>query len=248
MKRQLVVKLSVVVALIICFMMPVASAKEMSLDYFMDTLNRLQGVWYDLDGNPKYTFDKGTIKSTKSTANPFKILSIEDVTGGYSDFDAKLQLRFGDLKMPIKIRVQNLSKDPSEYHQYLVFLDGTYRRFEQERYYESVGGIYLGMPRHKVIELYGQPDVEKENKIGYTKLGLLLSINYSMVTDITIYAYGDRKFDRSGLGAANSEEEFINAYGTEMLPQSDSLKAIGHSEYLWFHSNPKSVTLSLYWN
>lgn len=230
----------VVMSLVLLLITSVTSADQMSAQFYMSTLNRIQGTWYDTEGHPSWIFNGGTF-------NGYRIVGFYDAVGGSSDFGVKMGLEVNGQYKTLPIEFQGLSSNPNRYHQYL-FIDGrAYRRTSQERYYESVGGIYLGMSVSQVISLYGQPDVNQNNSIGYSKLGLLLDVKNSIVEQIRLYTYGDRRFDRTGLNASSPLQSYVNSYGLDRYPAIDGGHSdIGNAEFLWFYSYPKSVVLSLY--
>jgi hypothetical protein len=234
--------IALVVVLTLTFIASVASAEQMSAESLMAVLNKVQGTWYDTAGNPSFTFDGGTL-------NGYRITGLFDPAGGSSDFGAKIQLLVNNHYQMFPVSFQGLSSNKNIYHQYM-FADGqAYRRTPQERYYESVGGIYLGMTRNQVLALYGQPDVDQNSSMGYSKLGLMLDVRNSLVQQIKILAYGDRRMDRTGLSATSSVAQYANAYGMNRVPSPNGgANAIGYGEYIWFAAYPQSVTLSLFWN
>ena len=219
---------------------PVVSAEKMSVDFFMREINRMQGSWYDEDGQNVFVFNGATL-------NNFPIEGMYDAAGGSSDFGARLRILIDGRYKDFQVSFQGLTDNRNRYHTYFFVGKKVYRRTPEFRYYESIGGIYLGMPINKVFNLYGQPDIIQDRKFGYSKLGLVLDIRDNMVCQITIYPYGDRAFDRSGLSANNSPEEFARAYGLSRI-LGDYATNIGYYEFLWMKQYPKSVTLSLYGN
>jgi len=226
-------------------MTTVFAENAMTTEFFMRTLNRLQGTWYDANGNPAFRFNGNLL-------NGYKIIGFYDAVGGGSDFGVKIRLLMNGGYRDLDAGFASLREDRNTYHQYMTVNYKTYRRTQQPQYYESVGGVYLGMPIENVYALYGQPDVDQTDRyihhVGYSKLGLMLDIRNSIVTQITIYTYGDRRFDKSGLSAASSLYEFTNAYGMQREAGIDRANSIGYNEYIWIKDYPKSATLSLYWN
>ena len=215
------------------------------MEYQMRDLDYMQGTWYDVSGREAYLFSDGNV-------NGNKIENLFDVAGGGGNISCKLSVIVNGNPEVWKLSFTNLSNGPSSYHQYMVIDGNTYRRAQHPRYYESVGGIYLGMSRDQVISLYGNPSLVKDYghntvAIGYANLGLELDVRDNIVTQITIYPYGDRAFDKSGLNANNTASEYANAYGMNRQP-GDYATGIGYYEYIWYKNYPKSVTLSLYCN
>jgi hypothetical protein len=217
----------------------------MPAEFMLSTLNKIQGTWYDNSGNPRYTFNGNLL-------NRNKIVGFYDAAGGGSNFGVKMRILVDGAYNDMKVSFSSLSSDQSRYHQYMTVNDNVYRRTPRARYYESIGGIYLGMPISDVYQLYGQPDVNQTDrhlhKVGYSKLGLMLDVRANIVAQITIFTYGDRKLDRTGLSASSSLDEFTEAYGMQRPAGLGHANAIGYSEYIWIKDYPRSVTLSLYCN
>ena len=90
------------------------------------------------------------------------------------------------------------------------------RNTKNPHYFESVGGIYLGMSKNQVLSLYGQPStVETRHRFStwkYNDDGFDVEFRYNIVEKITIYRNGNRRFDWLGLSANNSRADFINKY------------------------------------
>ena len=108
------------------------------------------------------------------------------------------------------------------------------------------------MPYQDVVKLYGTPDMIENSsngprsfKIGYSKIGLTVRFSFSIVDNITLYSYGDRKLDKSLLNSHNSLDEFKAAYGIEKFHEKWS-NSIGNGEYIWFNKYPQSIALSTY--
>jgi len=80
-------------------------------------------------------------------------------------------------------------------------------------------------------------------------LGLAISWQNDIVSQIIIYRNGDRRFDSTGFNCNNSLGEYAEAYGMKSVPRVGyGPRGIGYSEYLWFEQYPNSVELSLFWN
>ena len=217
-----------------------------NMDFVMRTLARLQGQWYSMDDAPRLT-----IKGNELTymSRQFIIQDIDNPAGGGSNFNCDFILKTPNGKMgKSSVSVSNLGSDPKATHQHLT-LDGITFKRNQQDYFESIGGIYLGMTRAKLISLYGQPDIDKGREIGYSRLGLTVRMTNNVIDGITMYSYGNRRLDRSGLSANSSPYEFQQAYGMSGLPRGLG-NSIGHNEYIWLENSSvgKTVTLSMYSN
>ena len=126
------------------------------------------------------------------------------------------------------------------------------RRTKEPRYFESVGGIYIGMDKDEVLKLYGQPSSTErhsnfESVWKYNNLGLDLEFGYNVVREITIYPYGDRRFDRSGLSARSSKAEFEYKYGNRVIGDgSMGYIDIGHNEKIEFREDSMILSMSFH--
>lgn len=145
--------------------------------------------------------------------------------------------------------------------------DGTYlpyRSTKEIEYFESVGGIYLGMSKTNVENLYGGGDsmytspiipmLEEENKnfpyirkytVTYSKDGFEVSYAAGRVESITLFKGGARSFDRSGLNCENSMSDFAKAYKIGKLGYNTANK-ISDGEYLFFDKKSGNITIAKY--
>lgn len=223
---------------------PTAFASKMSFEWTLKKLNRLQGIWYSIeDPSQTVSFDGGKFEGNQ-------VVSFDDVAGGSTTFGCKMVLVENGYMRTRHLFVQDLGRDTP--HQYIAIDGIPYRKTKEPVYGESVGGIYLGMPYQDVVKLYGTPDMIENSsngprsfKIGYSKIGLTVRFSFSIVDNITLYSYGDRKLDKSLLNSHNSLDEFKAAYGIEKFHEKWS-NSIGNGEYIWFNEYPQSIALSTY--
>lgn len=136
-----------------------------------------------------------------------------------------------------------------DYHEMIVLNGKTaLRRTKEPRYFESVGGIYLGMSKDDVLKLYGQPSsiINRDHYVTwkYARQKFDVAFAADIVDTITIYTGGDRRFDWSGLSANNTEYDFKRKY-TIRQGQVSSLWIIGYGESIRLSKD--SVTLSISW-
>ena len=178
------------------------------------------GSWYDMNGNLILQI------GSDYTINGKKIISA-GYTGDTVAF-YKFRLQDGD------IEILNFgSEDPT--HNMLVLNDQkVLRQTQTPQYFESIGGIYLGMTKDKVMDIYGEPlGVENQplQKISmWIYNGFEIFFQYDVVSSITFYVSSDRRFDISGLSATSSKEDFERKYETTMTGRG-SLN-IGHGEVI----------------
>ena len=135
----------------------------------------------------------------------------------------------------------------------MIILDGQtgLRRSKNPRYFESIGGMYIGMSKNEVLRLYGQPSRIRDG-YGWTKEWHYNQENFNVnfagdtVISISIYKNGNRRFDRTGLSAKDSINTFRYKYNARDILRS-SLE-IGHGEMITFFDD--YVTLEIvreYW-
>ena len=159
------------------------------------------GTWYDCDGNSVLRVENGYINGAEIISVGF----IGDTVAFY-----KFRLKDGDSYRDIELQTFG-SYDGD--HVMLVMNDTkVLRQTQQPKYYESIGGIYLGMPKSQVMSIYGEP-LNAENQPSqksstWTYNGFEVFFHHDVVTGITIYKSGDRRFDLSGLSASSSIEDF----------------------------------------
>lgn len=245
------------VLLVAAFMMWCFSSVVMaSYDATPRIVSKLQGEWYDADGNVVLDF-KG------NTVNGCAIVGAYHPAGGGSNFSCIIRIIEADGYRDLPVIGENLQKD--SYHAHVI-LNGDnmderkgilLMRTKAAKYYESVGGIGLDMPEKEVLAKYGKPDKIQNLKPWknldtwqYQKLGLELTMRHQRVWIIKIYQNGNRHFDRTGFDCANAPYEFQSAYGFNRVPKAGQYGAysVGHEEYIWFDNYPNSITLSMFNN
>lgn len=233
-----------------------AVAMASSYDATSSILSKLQGQWYDAEGNVILDFQGKTV-------NGYEVVGAYHPAGGSSDFSCIIRIIEADGYRDLPIIGENLRKD--SYHAHVILngdngdeSKGTMlMRTPQARYYESVGGIGLDMPAKEVLAKYGKPDKIQQSQTWktldtwqYQKLGMELTMRHQRVFIIKMYRNGNRHFDRTGFDCANAPYEFKAAYGFRQAPKAGQYGAygVGHGEYMWFDDYPNSITLSMFWN
>lgn len=222
-------------------------------------LSKLQGAWYDADGNVVLNFDGDTV-------NGCKVVGAYHPAGGSSDFSCTLRIVEAGGYRDLHLDCEHLESDSYHAHVVLNFSyddpsKGTFLlKTKEPRFYESVGGIGIDMLPSQVTFMYGAPDsiVPEKTANGcvfgekwmYRKLGLQVEMRFGRVAAIRIFKYGDRHFDRTGFNCANAPYEFQEMYKFYKCPTAGSEGAfpVGHSEYMWFDDYPNSIVLNSYWN
>ena len=168
------------------------------------------GNWYNTDGDLLLTI------SSDYRINGFKISSL-----GYTgDTVAFYKVQITDGSSYGDVYLQTFGSYNGCHEMLVVNEQVALRKTKEPRYVESVGGIYLGMDQNQVVARYGQPSSVENNRRSstwtYNKEGFSVTLEYGVVSDITIYSYGNRRFDRSGLSANSSRGDFERKYNTNV--------------------------------
>ncbi|MBR1398165.1 MAG: hypothetical protein IJ563_11635 [Selenomonadaceae bacterium] len=203
-------------------------------------LDKIVGNWYDSSGNMSLVIGKDY------SINGCKIVKLEITGGDYggSTYQAKILEKNG--YRDIKIFITS----GRDYHELIVIDNNAYRRTKNPRYYESIGGIYLGMSQNQVLALYGQPS-EIDNRYDYpiwkyNKDGFNISFAGDVVDGITIYPNGSRRFDKSGLSANDSNATYEKKYNSKVeAADLCNRMIIGYGEVIYFNRD-NSKTLGKY--
>ena len=219
-------------------------------DYYSRPVTELApmiGTWYDVNGNVALTI------GSDYSINGCKIVAFY-LNGDYNP------MFFGNGVYVCRINEGNRTRDiiidynsmPSvfssnDYHEMIILNGQTMlRRTKNPRYFESIGGVYIGMSKNQVASLYGQPTSIGRNygcvtTWKYSKEGFDVNFAGDGVVSITIYPTGNRRFDWSGLSANNSINDFKYKYNSRE-GQVRHIQIIGYGESIRFNGN--AVTLS----
>ncbi len=115
------------------------------------------------------------------------------------------------------------------------------RRTKEPRYFESIGGIYIGMDKDEVLRLYGQPSKIEDDRGRHKTLwkysadGFEVSFSRNIVGSITIYANSDRRLDWSGLSANDDISVFSRIYNPPSVRKHAMY--IGHGELVYVYDD-----------
>lgn len=209
------VMMSMVVAVMV---LPMITCQAHTINYQSGSVTDLRyivGNWYDTRGNLVLNI------GNDYSINGCKILSV----GWAGDSAAMYKIRIAERNGYRDIELMHYGGD---YHETLAINwtgNNGYalRRTKNPRYFESVGGIYLGMDKNQVISLYGQPSkVENNGRWStwrYDKEGFDVGFDCNIATSITIYSSGDRRFDWSGLSCNSSLKDFKYKYNVSYVSQ-----------------------------
>lgn len=242
MKNLSVIKIFVLAALIIF-------PSNCNAGLPVTSLNPMIGTWYDVNGNPTLTI------GSDYSINGCKILDVDIISAseGISTYKVKILENSGYRNIVLSYLNSLMAEQNSEknYHDAIVIDNkNSYRRTKTPQYFESVGGIYIGMSTNDVVKSYGKPtsidkgrnEWEQVNTWRYGN-NFSLTVHGDTIREITIYKSGDRKFDRSGLSANSSLTNYKNFYQTkEESNNRVTWLYIGHGEVIFLKSD--SVTLA----
>jgi len=196
-------------------------------------LNRILGNWYDTKGNLVLSI------SNDYKINGCTVMSVKHDENTYSEW-YEIKINEGN-----RYRDINLNHEGLDYHEYLTirFESGKVyqlRRTKEPRYFESVGGIYIGMAEDEVLRLYGQPSIKAGEIWIYDNEGFEIGI-YPCVNYVGIYKKGNKRFDWSGLSANSSKADFVYKYGNRVSykykDDEDGYIDIGHGEKIEFRKD-----------
>lgn len=182
------------------------------------------GDWYDTSGNLVLKI------GSDYTINGHKIISV-----GYTgDTVAFYKIRVEGEKNYRDIELQTFGSYEDTHGMLIINNTAALRHTSEPKYFESIGGIYLGMSKSKVMEIYGEPlsaeDNHQRKTSTWTYNGFEIFFNYNVVSSITIYSGGDRRFDTSGLSASSSQADFERKYEKKFSRRGNL--DIGHGEVI----------------
>ena len=216
-------------------------------------LDRFVGNWYDNKGNLVMRIDNNySINDCKVVAfyldNDYTPIFFGQAvyTCRINEGTGYRDIHLDSNSLPL-LPIYSSKPYAPNYHEMIV-LDGkkTLRKTKNPRYFESIGGIYIGMDKDEVIRRYGQPSSVGNNYGWVTtwkyKEGFDVNFAGDTVISITMYKNSDRRLDWSGLSANNTRDDFKYKYGgTQGITPSNWI--IGYGESIHFDSTG-SVTLS----
>ena len=179
------------------------------------------GDWYDKNGNLVLSIYDNKI-------NGIGVVNVEYVNGSlHNDTTWKIKLLANKRYFDIILRTLSIGG-----RNVIVINNKTVlHRSEYIKYFESIGGVYIGMSEKDLLKLYGEPtrkeyvnDFLKDYWYDDDKWKIRLFGEF--VGSITIFKDGTRKFDRTGFDCNTSIENYLNAYqysvGGELYAEWDS--------------------------
>lgn len=247
-------KFVTVLSLCFLFIMAVATVcfAEDATDNLAENQSEIQewmvpaeGDWYNTKGDFVMTIQGNTI-------NGCTILSAKDYTLGYP--------RSGVFAVAEEKAVRNIKLDlfGNKSHQYIIVDNNmVLRRSIHPAYNESMGGIYLGMTKDDLLNLYKQPtSVAVENgldRLNYDNHKFAIFFKNNIIVAIRMFKNSDRHFDKSGLGANDTAAAYAQAYGFNETPEVPTATGAVSPAYKidqgeFFYFSPDYVELSVYNN
>lgn len=209
----------------------------------LSQLKNIAGDWYSTNGELILSIRNERLTIAGDT---YKIISLGfmgDTAGFY-----KLTVDMGSSYGEIELMSTGSYKG---FHKILSIIKHNYglRDTKNPRYYESIGGVYLGMDKDQLVSLYGQPTSKttygRDECWIYNREGFEVrfdSFATNMISSIKIYPHGNRRFDRSGLSANSTRSEFAYKYNTTVTKRGNL--DIGSGEMI--HIGNDGVTLQLF--
>ena len=213
--------------------------RQVNLSY----LNNIAGDWYSTEGDLFLSIRNERLTIGGKT---YKIISLGFAgdTAAFYKLTIDMGANHGELELIATGSYKGV-------HSVLSIVKYNYglRKTKEPRYYESIGGVYLGMDKNQLVSLYGQPTNKTTRGRAecwiYSREGfevLFDSLAANMISLIKIYPNGNRHFDRSGLSANSTPSEFAAKYNTTITRRGNL--DIGSGEMI--HIGNDGVTLQLF--
>lgn len=212
--------------------LPTAHASMPAWNVTQETIEALQGTWYDLDGNVAFVVDGDTF-------NGRRIVHAMNFSGS------------GACLADFFLEGENIGERGGRFVSWMpngrfLILDGKVcRNTKEPEYFESVRGVYLGMKVEDMLAILGEPE-RIINKWRFVWPDMTVNTNDGIVLAICL-PKGGARLDGSGLGADSGEEEYREAYGFEGELRSSEPREIGSlHEKLSFGKYPEEVVLCFF--
>lgn len=227
---KIIIKLSFTVLMTIT-MIFVSSAVEAGNSNISGFLNKLSGTWYDSSGNAVLYIDYNGI-------NGLAVKSINDLAGGGGHGIGTFRIVENGNYKDLRIEWDTTGKT-----KYLIVNNRiTLQNTQKAQYFESIGGIHLGMTDQEVLSAYGSPtSIEKQKSSQfitwlYDNDGWEIRFYNDRVDKITILKNGNRRLDKSGYNCDNSLKEFAEFYNIKNIRVGVPIR-IAEGEYLWIYKD-----------
>ncbi|WP_289001479.1 hypothetical protein [uncultured Megasphaera sp.] len=221
--------------------------------YVVQTIQLMEGNWYDHAGNLVLQIHNGTI-------NGCPVLSGFDFAGGRSHAQGEIRIlqSTGERKLYLTWDIEQQATDSIKLNDTVVLY-----RTPTVSYNESIAGIHLRMTPAEVKAVLGEPTQSGDlQSLGYrygwyyAKEKLMVNFDADNVSGITILKGSPAKLGTTGLGIHNTPEEFAQAYHWNRIPKvnfnspysTDGAFNVGVGEYLFFGNHMSDISLSIYNN
>lgn len=197
---------------------PAARASMPAWNVTKETIEAVQGTWYDLDGNVAFVvngddFNGRRLVHAMNFAGPRACLA--DVF-----FEGE------DLGGPAGHFIRWMTN-----RRFLTVDGKVCRNTKEPEYFESVRGVYLGMKAEDMIALLGEPEQNIKN---WRFIWPDMSVNTEDgIVTVIFLPSGGAHLEVSGLGADDAPEDFAEAYDLAEGWDGKESKEIGsYGEYL----------------
>ncbi len=209
---------------------PAARASMPAWNVTKETIEAVQGTWYDLDGNVAFVvngddFNGRRLVHAMNFAGPRACL-------------ADIFFEGEDLGGPAGHFIRWMTN-----RRFLTVDGKVCRNTKEPEYFESVRGVYLGMKTEDMIALLGEPEQNIKNW-RFVWPDMSVNTEDGIVTAIFLPSGGAR-LEVSGLGADDAPEDFATAYDFAEGWDGKESKEIGsYGEYL--RKQDGKIILSLF--
>lgn len=213
-------------------------ANDNQSDLSQKILSRINGDWY----NDK---DELVLSIQENYINGCEVFKAISPSGGLSIGKCIFRIieNNGYRDITLFWRVFN------DQHDYILYNNSLLHK-QSFGYYESVGGIHLGMNIQNVINNLGNPSKSSQQTsattLYYEPKGLELYFTNNMLSTITINRGGTAHFDKTGFNCNDKLEDYYTEYDLS-TPISKGFRKIKNTgEYLHFIQYPEKVSLSIF--
>jgi len=222
---------------------------QMPWNLVQKKLKLMEGNWYNDDGKLILTVKGDYI-------NGCEVMSAFDFAGASNFATGVFHIREskGMRQMRIGWKIYGENND------YITVDRKQMLHRTMDYYYESVGGVHLGMSIKNLEKIWGKPSSIQSRGSGnqawyYDDKKISISFDANCISGITLYKGCKLKFEKSGLNCQNSPQEFRRVYQWQSLPSwknefmyFNTGHRINHGEYIFLKNNMESVTLSVFFN